>query len=334
MRYCGMDVSDKSSVIHVIEESGATQYEGEIQNDADGLRKYFEGRGQMVVGIEACGVSAWLAGEIGQYGHDVKVLEPQAIKALTRGSKTDKKDARVLAQVLRGGWYREVHQKSKEGRLIRSLVKARGKLVDVEMQVALQIQGLMKHWGIHVGSSQKVDFYERVTDGLKRMPELGAIIMPLLKVLMDIRDQFKVLDRQIEEASRKEKRAGILMTAPGVGPVTAMAFLSTIDEAGRFERSRQVGAYLGLTARVFQSGESEYYGRITRRGDRVLRGYLLSAAHVLLTVYQRQTKLKAWGLRIAKRKGYSKAKVAVARRLAVIMHRMLVDGREFDYALA
>ncbi|MFH1767123.1 MAG: IS110 family transposase [Patescibacteria group bacterium] len=329
-----MDVSDKSSTIHIIDERGAVLLRSTVFNDPDGVRQFFEGREKMSVGIEACGISARLTEEIEQYGHDVKVLHPQTIGALTRGRKTDRNDAEMLAQILRGGWYREVHKKSDDARLLRTLIGTRGKLVEIRTQLANEIQGYMKHWGSPVGSSQKANFYERVNKGLERIPDLKGIIGPLMNVLEEVRLQVKDLDRQIENKAKASSDAKIAMSHPGVGPVVAMAYLATIDDASRFRASRQVGAYLGLTARVYQSGETTLYGRITKEGDKLLRGYLLTAANALLTKSRKHCKLKAWGLKLSKKKGYSKAKVAVARRISVNLHRMLVDQKPFDYGIS
>jgi len=282
MRYCGMDVSDRSSRICIIDEAGEVLHEGLVMNDTDGLRQFFERAEPMVVGIEACGTSAWLAEEISRYGHVVKVLHPQSIEALVKGRKTDRNDARMLAQVLRGGWYREVHQKSRDSRWLRSLIQARSKLVMTESSISVQIQGLMKHWGLAVGSSRAADFMGRIEGRLMQEPKLEAIIRPLMDALTGIQEQLKRLTKVLKEASRGNDDAAILMTHPGVGPVTAMAFIGTIDDPGRFKKSRPVGAYLGLTARVNQSGELDRRGRITKNGDAVLRSYLLTAAHALL----------------------------------------------------
>jgi len=334
MRYCGMDVSDRSSRICIIDEAGDVICESSVMNDPDGLRQCFERAEPMVVGIEACGTSAWLAEEIGKYGHEVKVLHPQSIEALVKGRKTDRNDARMLAQVLRGGWYREVYQKSRDARWLRSLIQARGQLAMTESRISVQIQGVMKHWGLAVGSSRAADFIDRIEGRLIKEPMLEGLLRPLMEALFGIREQLKRLTKLLKETSRGNEDAAMLMTHPGVGPVTAMAFLGTIDDPGRFKKSRRVGAYLGLTARVSQSGEIDRHGRITKNGDAVLRGYLLTAAHAVLRKGTRFCKLKAWGLRLAKKKGYSKAKVAVARKIAVHLHRMLVDRRPFDYELA
>ena len=334
MRYCGMDVSDKSSAIHMLDEAGSVLRRGTVFNDPDGIRQFFEKEDKMIVGIEACGISARLALEIERYGHEVKVLHPQSIEALTKGHKTDKNDAEMLAQILRGGWYREVHRKSDDARLLRTLIGSRAKLVEIQTQLANEIQGHMKHWGHPVGSSCKPDFCGRISAKFKNLPKLQPIITPLMEVLETVRAQVKVLDKQVEGLAKENGDVAIAMTHPGVGPIVATAYLATIDDPSRFKESRQVGAYLGLTARVYQSGETTLHGRITKEGDKLLRGYLLTAANALLMRSGKNCKLKAWGLKLAKKKGYSKAKVAVARRIAVNLHRMLVDRKPFDYAIA
>lgn len=334
MRYCGMDVSDRSSTIHIIDEEGKSVHRGVVFNDSDGIRQFFGRQEPLRVGLEACGTSAYLAREIAKYQHEVRVLHPQAIEALTKGRKTDENDATMLAQVLRGGWYREVHQKSDAARVLRALVGVRAKCVEIQTQLANEIQGYLKHWGRPAGSSTRAQFGNRVRGVLAHLPDLGAIIEPLLESWEEMRRRVAEYDRQIV-AKLKEgdegKVAAALMTHDGVGPVTAAAFLGTIDDPSRFHASRQVGAYVGLTARVSQSGATMQMGRITRHGDPLLRSCLRMAAHVLLTKGG-ESKLKTWGLKLAKRRGYGKAKVAVARRIAVNLHRMMIEGKPFDPA--
>lgn len=332
MRYCGMDVSDKSSAIHIIDEAGQVLHRGTVFNDVDGIRQFFGDAETMRVGIESCGTSAHLAREIAKHGHEVRVLHPQAIEALTKGRKTDRNDAAMLAQVLRGGWYIEVHQKSSEARVLRALDGVRAKFVEIQTQLANELQGYLKHWGHPAGSSTKAQFGDRVRKSLGHLPELREILDPLLEAWEATRKRVAEFDRKVDARMKEREIAAILMTHPGVGPVTAMSFLGTIDDPGRFHSSRQVGAYVGLTARVFQSGETTQSGRITRHGDRLLRSHLLAAAHALLTKSRELSKLKAWGLHLAKKKGYAKAKVAVARRIAVNLHRMMSDGKPFDPA--
>jgi transposase len=163
-------------------------------------------------------------------------------------------------------------------------------------------------------------------------PELGAAVEPLLRARTAVEQQITDLDRKVMLLARNNAQARRFMTAPGVGPITALCFLATIDDPTRFKRSRSVGAYAGLTTRRYASGEIDWTGRISKCGDKMLRSYLYEAANVILTRVAKWSTLKAWGIRVAKRTGLRKAKVAVARKLAVILHRMWVDGTEFKWS--
>jgi transposase len=163
-------------------------------------------------------------------------------------------------------------------------------------------------------------------------PELEAVIKPLLAARKVIEGQIADLDRKVLKLARHDVQVRRLMTVPGIGPVTALCFKATIDDPTRFKRSRSVGAYVGLTTRRHASGEVDWSGRISKCGDAMLRRYLFEAAGVLLTRVPKWSALKAWGIRIAKRNGLRKAKVAVARKLAVILHRMWIDETEFNWS--
>jgi transposase len=163
-------------------------------------------------------------------------------------------------------------------------------------------------------------------------PELAAAVTPLLNARVAIEQQIADLDRKVMKLARDNAQVQQFMTAPGIGPVTALCFLATIDDPGRFRRSRNVGAYVGLTTRRYASGEIDWTGRISKCGDKMLRSYLYEAANVLLTRVAKWSALKAWGIRLAKRSGLRKAKVAVARKLAVILHRMWIDGTDFKWS--
>ncbi len=175
-------------------------------------------------------------------------------------------------------------------------------------------------------------FAVRAAELTQDRPELAAAVVPLLKAREVIERQIADLDRKVMRLARDDARVRRFMTVPGVGPVTALCYLATIDDPTRFKRSRSVGAYAGLTTRRYASGEIDWTGRISKRGDAMLRTYLYEAANVLLTRIAKWSTLKSWGMRIAKRSSLRKAKVAVARKLAVILHRMWVDGTEFNWS--
>ena len=172
----------------------------------------------------------------------------------------------------------------------------------------------------------------RTEELIEDRPELAAVIRPLLAARKAIEEQICDLDRKVLKLARHDMQVRSFMTVPGVGPVTALCFKATIDDPTRFRRSRSVGAYVGLTSRRHASGEVDWSGRISKCGDAMLRMYLFEAAGVLLTRVPKWSALKAWGTRLIKRNGLRKAKVAVARKLAVILHRMWIDGTEFNWS--
>jgi transposase len=185
--------------------------------------------------------------------------------------------------------------------------------------------------GLVIGRAKNV-FAARATELIEDRPELTAAVEPLLKARETIEQQIADFDRKVMRLARDNAQVRRFMTTPGVGAITALCFLATIDNPTRFKRSRSVGAYVGLTTRRYASGEIDWTGRISKCGDAMLRSYLYEAANVLLTRVAKWSALKAWGIRLAKRSGLRKAKVAVARKLAVILHRMWVESTEFNWS--
>jgi transposase len=194
------------------------------------------------------------------------------------------------------------------------------------------VRGLLKNLGLVVGQTKMNAFVVRTAELTEDRPELAVVIEPLLKAREAVEKQITDLNRKVMRLARDDVQVRRFMTVPGIGPITALCYLATIDDPMRFKRSRSVGAYVGLTSRRFASGEVDWTGRISKCGDIMMRCYLYEAAGVLLTRVAKWSVLKAWGMRIAKRSGLRKAKVAVARKLAVILHRMWIDGTEFKWS--
>jgi transposase len=246
-------------------------------------------------------------------------------------NKTDDNDAHGLAQIVRTGWYREVAVKSMDSQAVRVLLMARAQLISQRQATANQIRGLLKTFGLRVGQAGGSRFAVRVRELVADHPVLVAIIEPLLTVWQTVREQVVELDRQVRMRVREDAAARRLMTAPGVGAVVALAYTAVIDDPARFAKSASVGAYLGLTPRRYQSGEVDCAGHISKCGDGLLRSYLFEAANVVLSRITRPSWLKTWGQALAQRIGARKAKVAVARKLAVVLHRMWRDNTEFRW---
>jgi transposase len=288
------------------------------------------------IAFESGALSSWLWHELKAMAFPVVCLDARhAHAALSmRMNKSDRNDARGLAELVRMGWYREARVKSMESRQIRAVLAARAKLVDLRRDLENQMRGLLKSLGIILGKVGPRIMLGKIAAVLRQAPHLRPIINPLMLAHSALVTQILKYDEQVRALSEADPTVQRLMTVPGVGPVTALAFVSTIDDPKRFAHACDVGAYLGLTPRRYQSGELDRTGRISKRGDCLMRKYLFEAANVLLTVVRRPSPLKAWGVKLAKRIGFKKAKVAIARKLATILHCIWTDGTEFQWAKA
>ena len=247
-------------------------------------------------------------------------------------NKSDRNDAAGIARIMQTGWFKEVRVKDLDSHSVRALLASRALLVKIKRDLENQVRGLLKNLGLVIGRAKLNVFAVRAEELIEGRPELIAAVRPLLDARNAIEQQVDGLDRKVMRLARNNAQVRRFMSAPGVGPITALCFLATIDDPTRFKRSRSVGAYVGLTTRRYASGEVDWTGRISKCGDAMLRSYLYEAANVLLTRVAKWSMLKAWGIRLAKRNGLRKAKVAVARKLAVILHRMWIEGTEFKWS--
>ncbi len=247
--------------------------------------------------------------------------------------KTDRNDARGIAQLMRLGWFRPVHCKSLAAQEMRAVLTAR-KLVQSKLKdVENSLRGILRGFGLKVGPTTPLRFAARIRELVAGHPSLETIAAALLAVQAVLLREFKALEKQVRSMARWDAKARLLMSTPAVGPIVALTYASAIDDPGRFTSSKRVGAHFGLTPKKHQSGETDYTGRISKIGDASVRTALYEAAHIMLTKPVKGcSQLKSWAMRIAKRAGMSKAKVALARRLAVILHRMLADATPFNPA--
>jgi transposase len=220
--------------------------------------------------------------------------------------------------------------KSAEAQLIRTTLQARRQIVATLLQIQGSIRGLLRMHGLKVGEIHRNRFDKRVRELLEEMPLLNVAIEPLLRVMEQLVSERKAMDDRLGQAARRDAVCLRLMTIPGVGPITSLAFRVTVDDPACFDSSKAVGAHIGLTPRVYQSGETDRSGQISKAGDHMLRHLLYEAASALMTRCRQPSKLRAWGVAVARRRGAKRARVAVARKLAVIMHRMWVSGSRFE----
>jgi transposase len=266
-----------------------------------------------------------------QAGLAVELLETRHVRAAFKAMpvKTDKKDARGIAQLMRLGWFRPVHCKSASAQEVRALLTARkllqGKLHDVE----LSLRGVLRGFGLKVGATTPKTYAPRIQSLVEGHAILETIAAALLRAREVLADELRGLEKRLRGMAREDARTRRLMTTPGVGPLVALTFVAAVDDPQRFGSSRAVGPHFGLTPRKYQSGETDYTGRISKIGDAGVRAMLYEAAHVILSHPVRSSDLKTWALALAKRAGLRKAKVALARKLAVVLHRMLRDETSF-----
>src|SRR5512146_2459511 len=247
-------------------------------------------------------------------------------------NKTDRNDARGIAQMMRAGLYRPVHVKTLRSQKLRMLLTHRKLLQSKAIAIENDLRGTLRNFGLKVGTVGAVKFEARIKELVENLPDLTVMVEPLLVVRRVLREQLGILHRRLLAIVRNDEVCRRLMTTPGVGPVVALTFRATVDVPARFRNSKAVGAVLGLTPSKYQSGEINRTGAISKCGDEMMRVMLYEAAQSMLVRSTKWSWLKAWAMQIARRRGMKKAIVALARRLAVIMHRMWVDDAEFRWS--
>ena len=334
--FAGLDVSMEETHICVLDREGVLIREGKTRSSPAAINDFLaDAPPCKQVIFETGRMAPMLYHGLVEHGVPVQCVESrqayQALKSLA-GHKTDRNDARGLAHLARTGFYKPTHVKSLSAHAIRSLIAARKKLVGQRVTIDDQIRGLVVVFGVRLPRALSPAFKEaalKVSDGV---PGLHAALRGLFAAREAILKAVAAIDADMKRMARTSTVCARLMTVPGVGPITALAFAAAIDDPKRFRRSRDVGAYLGLVPRRYQSGEIDYTGSISKRGDVRVRTLLYEAANVMLARYAGPLKMKAWAQAIGARSTMRKARVALARRLAIILHAMMRDGTEFRVA--
>jgi len=333
--YAGIDVSLEQSSVCVVDSAGKIIREGRVASEPAALIGYFGSLGLTAsrIGLEAGPLSQWLYTPMKKAGLAVELLETRhvhdAFKAMP--VKSDRNDARGIAQLMRLGWFRPVHCKSIGAQELRAVLTAR-KLVQSKLRdVENSLRGILRGFGLKVGKTTAKSFAGRIRELVAGQANLEAIAQALLAVHAVLVREFNSVEKRVRIMAREHVQARLLMTTPAVGPIVALTYAGAIDDPARFKSSKQTGAHFGLTPKKYQSGETDITGRISKIGDAAVREALYQAAHVMLTKpVKGATELKSWAMRIARRAGMRKAKVALARKLAVVMHRMLADHKPFN----
>lgn len=335
--YTALDVSLRSVSICIIDDNGLVRFEDKVVSDVDEIvfcLKRFSSEIKSV-GFEAGTLTQYLSYGLQAAGFEVICMEARQVSAALSAmrNKTDRNDARGIAQILRSGWYSRVHVKSMESHLIRALLTGRKAVLKKCVDLENEIRGLIRLLGIKLpGTVKHGAFDELVRPTVEEHGLMIESLIPLMDARLALYQTYLKLDAQVTGMARKDEICQRLMTVPGVGAITALTYKAGVDDPSRFKRSRTVAAHFGLTPRRFQSGEMDNPGHISRAGDADVRSALYVAAHSLIIRSDKWTYLKAWGVRLSKSKGHRRAVIAVARKLAVILHRMWMDETDFRFA--
>jgi transposase len=317
--FAGLDVSVKETSVCIVDDTGSIVREVKVVSEPEALLQVL---GNPIyrfkrIGLEAGPLSQWLFSALAEAGLPAICVETRHMRAVLQAqiNKTDRNDARGMAQMMRAGLYRPVHVKTLRSQKLRMLLTHRKLLQSKAIAIDNDLRGTLRNFGLKVGVVGTVKFEARIKELVENLPDLAELVEPLLIVRRTLRD----------EVCRR------LMTVPGVGPVVALTYRATVDVPARFRNSKAVGAVFGLTPSRYQSGEINRTGAISKCGDEMMRVMLYEAAQVMLTRTNKWSWLKAWAMQIARHRGMKKAIVALARRLAVILHRIWLDGTVFRW---
>jgi transposase len=332
--FAGLDVSVKETSVCIVDATGKIVREVKVASEPEALLAVLTNSIYRFkrIGLEAGPLSQWLFRGLAEAELPAVCVETRHMQALLKAqiNKTDRNDARGIAQMMRVGLYRQVHVKTLRSQKLRMLLTHRKLLQSKAIAIENDLRGTLRNFGLKIGMVGTVKFEARIKELVESQPDLAVLVEPLLVVRRALREQFVILHRRLLAVVRDDEVCRRLITTPGVGPVVALTYRASVDVAARFRKSKAVGAVFGLTCSKYQSGEIDRSGRISRCGDEMMRVMLYEAAQSMLRS-KKWSWLKAWAMQIARRRGMKKAIVALARRLAVIMHRIWVDGTEFRW---
>lgn len=333
--YVGLDVSLKTTSLCILDEKGKRLLEAEVDSTPEAIGNFLKKSGLEIeqIGLESGNLTHYLKKGLLKMKYQVVVMETRKMAAIlaTIINKTDKNDARGIAEALRVGHFRECVHRSDSAVEIRTLLHMRQTLVEERTHVTNSLRGHLKVYGIKFSKKEGKGFRKMVEEAVINMnPFIQRAVQSLLNVLDTLDKELQVLNLEVEKIASEDEDVKLLQTIDGVGPITALTFKTEIDDPKRFENSKDVAAYIGLTPSQYSSGEVQKQGGISKKGSLRTRYLLVEAASAMLTRCKIWSKVKAWGMKLKKKKGSRKATVAVARKLAVIMHRMLITRKPFE----
>lgn len=335
--FAGLDVSDKTTHVCVVDADGAVLIRDVTASDPDVLAKWIGKHcpGLVRVVLETGPLSTFLYHGLVERGVPIECICARHAKGVlaARVNKSDVHDAEGLAQLARTGWFKRVHMKASATHIDRAALRIRAQLITARVAMGNQLRGLLKLFGLRLGAARTPGKrHERLIALYQQRPELEPLFAPLVTSIEVIEEQLRASNRLLESRAADDPVCSRLMSVPGVGPITALTFTAAIEDPRRFARSEDVGAYAGLAPRRSQSGERDVRGNISKAGDPMLRRSLYEAANIMLCRVQRPFALQQWGQRIAETKGNKRARIAVARKLAVLLHSLWLNETEFRWA--
>jgi transposase len=335
--YAGLDVSDKTTHVCVVDVEGRVLRRDVVASDPGVLAKWLNRHcaGVVRVVLETGPLATFLYHGLAEQGVAVECICARHAKGVlsVRSNKSDVHDAEGLAQLARTGWFKRVHMKASATHIDRAALRIRAQLITARTSMANQLRGLLKLFGLRMGTARTPSRRaERLAAFYSQRPDLKALFAPLIASMEMIEEQLRTSSRLLEERAAADPVCTRLMSVPGVGPITALTYTASIEDPHRFARSEDVGAYAGLVPRRNQSGERDTSGHISKAGDPMLRRVLYEAANIILSRVKRPFALQKWGKNIAEAKGAKRARTAVARKLAALLHSLWLNETEFRWA--
>ena len=331
MEYCGMDVHQKYSEVCILDENGKVMERARLRTSRRALERYFSAKGPMKVVLEAGGSSPWVSRLIEKCRHEAVVCSPRRVRLIAESTlKNDAIDAEVLARLVRidPGFLGRVQHRSEEAQILRSKLTVRSSLVETRTKWINTVKGILRGLGYKVPSGISKTFHNR-TRTVELPAELGATIEPLLRQLELLNDEICRCEKELKAIASKMPEVLHLQKVPGVGLIVSLYFVLTVDDPDRFQHSRDIAAFFGLRPTMRSSGDVATYGRITKQGDPEMRRLLIQAARGLMRTRSR-CYLQDWTVELQGRRGKSKAIVALARKMAILLHHLWVTGEVFE----
>jgi len=331
----GMDMGDKNHRICVIGDDGRIIAKQDVKNDVEAIRSHFKDYEPCLIAMEAGTHSAWVSRELSAMGHEVLVGNPRKLRAIwDSDEKDDDRDAEMLARIARfdRSLLHPIHHRGKEVHADLAVIKARDILVQARSRLVAHARGAVKSFGRRISTCSAESFHDKAMEEIPE--ELRDALTPVVKSIEDMTVRIRHYDKMVTElCEKKYSETERIRGIRGVGPITSLAYVLTVGESSRFKKSRTAGAFLGLTTKRDKSGETDKQLHITKAGNVYLRRLLVGSAQYIIGPFGPDCDLRRFGMKLAQRGGKNakrRAVVAVARKLAVMIHHIWASGEAYD----